>query len=47
VDKKEPENYIDLLTIIEHPSFIQFYENLLKEGLISEIEKTLKTERVF
>lgn len=38
VDKKEPNNYLDLLTIIEHPSFIQFYEDLLKEGLISEIE---------
>lgn len=42
IDKKEPENYIDLLTIIEHPSFIQFYEDLLKEGLISEIEKDPK-----
>ncbi len=42
VDKKEPENYIDLLTIIEHPSFIQFYEDLLKEGLISEIERDPK-----
>ncbi|MCK9578779.1 DEAD/DEAH box helicase family protein [bacterium] len=38
VDKKEPNNYLDLLTIIEHPSFIQFYEDLLKEGLIGEIE---------
>ncbi|HNY36251.1 MAG TPA: DEAD/DEAH box helicase family protein [Candidatus Pacearchaeota archaeon] len=42
VDKKEPENYIDLLTIIEHPSFIQFYEEFLKEGLIGEIEKDPK-----
>jgi len=38
VDKKEPNNYLDLLTIIEHSSFIQFYEDLLKEGLIGEIE---------
>ena len=42
VDKKEPNNYLDLLTIIEHPSFIQFYEDLLKEGLISEIETDQK-----
>lgn len=38
VEKKEPSNYIDLLTIIEHPSFIKFYEDLLNEGLIGEIE---------
>ncbi len=39
VEKKEPNNYLDLLTIVEHPSFTQFYEDLIKEGLIGEIEK--------
>lgn len=38
VEKKEPNNYIDLLTIVEHPAFMQFYEDLLNEGLIGEIE---------
>jgi len=38
VEKKEPNNYLDLLTIIEHPAFVQFYEDLLKEGLIGEID---------
>src|SRR3989338_3494916 len=38
VEKREPNNYLDLLTIIEHPAFIQFYDELLKEGLqIGEI----------
>ncbi len=38
VDKREPNNYLDLLTIIEHPSFVQFYDDLLKEGLLAEID---------
>lgn len=37
-EKLEPNNYLDLLTIIEHPAFIQFYDELLKEGLLGEIE---------
>jgi type III restriction enzyme len=38
VEKKEPNNYLDLLTIIEHPSFVQFYDDLLAEGLLGELE---------
>lgn len=38
VEKKEPLNYLDLLTIVEHPAFVQFYDELLKEGLLGEIE---------
>ncbi len=38
VEKREPNSYIDLLTIIEHPAFIQFYDELLKEGLLGELD---------
>lgn len=38
VEKVEPTNYLDMLTIVEHPAFIQFYDDLLKEGLATEIE---------
>ncbi len=38
-EKREPENYLDLLTIVEHPAFIQFYDELLREGLMGEIER--------
>ena len=31
--KKEPTSYLDLLTIVEHPAFIAFYDDLLAEGL--------------
>lgn len=37
-EKREPNNYLDLLTIIEHPAFTQFYDELLKEGLLGEID---------
>ena len=38
VEKKAPNNYLDLLTIIEHPSFVQFYDDLLAEGLLGELD---------
>ena len=31
-----PKTYIDMLSIIEHPAFIQFYEELFAEGLALE-----------
>ena len=32
-EKKEPNNYLDILSIIEHPEFIKFYEDYIKEGV--------------
>ncbi len=34
--KQEPSNYLDILSIVEHPAFIEFYDDLLREGLIGE-----------
>lgn len=39
LEKREPVNYLDILSIIEHPQFAKFYEDLLKEGLVGEITK--------
>lgn len=36
--KLEPENYFDVLFIVEHPAFVQFYEELLAGGLAGEVE---------
>ena len=33
---KQPTTYIDMLSIIEHPAFLQFYEQLFAEGLAVE-----------
>lgn len=38
VEKKEPTSYIDLLTVVEHPAFVQFYDDLLNEGLAGQLE---------
>lgn len=35
--KEAPINYLDLLSIVEHPAFIEFYDELIKEGLVGEI----------
>ena len=32
----QPTTYIDMLSIIEHPAFLQFYEHLFAEGLAVE-----------
>lgn len=32
----QPKTYIDMLSIIEHPAFIQFYDNLFAQGLAVE-----------
>jgi type III restriction enzyme len=36
--KQEPKNYMDILSIIEHPAFIEFYDDLIKEAVITEEE---------
>ena len=34
--KEEPSNYLDILSIIEHPRFMEFYNELVNEGLVGE-----------
>lgn len=38
IEKREPTNYLDLLSIVEHPRFIEFYEGL--DGVVEETGKT-------
>ena len=37
----KPRTYIDMLSIIEHPAFIQFYDDLFKQGLAVEEDEDL------
>lgn len=39
VKKQEPSNYFDILSIVEHPAFIEFYDDLIKDGLVGEASK--------
>ncbi len=32
-----PSSMIDVLTIVEHPTFLAFYQDLMDEGLVSEV----------
>lgn len=40
VHKKAPNNYLDVLSIIEHPAFNQFYDDLIAEGSVGIDEGT-------
>ena len=33
-EKREPSSPLDILHIIEHPRFLEFYDDLMKEGLV-------------
>lgn len=45
IKKEEPDNYMDILSIIEHPAFIEFYERELS-GAFGETKILPKKERV-
>ncbi len=38
-DGKTPASMIDILSIVEHPAFIEFYEDLMNEGLVGETDE--------
>jgi len=43
-EKLEPSNYLDILSIIEHPAFVKFYEDL-EENDIPQIESEPKDKK--
>lgn len=45
IRKEEPENYMDILCIVEHPAFVEFYEKELS-GAIGQIKTLPKNEKV-
>lgn len=45
VEKQSPTNYLDILSIIEHPAFIQFYDDL-ENGMIVEEKEMPPKESV-
>ncbi|MDD5503778.1 MAG: DEAD/DEAH box helicase family protein [Candidatus Omnitrophica bacterium] len=42
--KQEPKNCMDILSIIEHPAFIEFYDELIKEAPVIETEPKDRTD---
>lgn len=45
IEKKQPSNYLDILNIIEHPSFIQFYKDLISDGAAYESQENPKSSK--
>jgi len=39
--KEAPDNYLDILSIVEHPAFLEFYDSLIKDGMIIEDDNEL------
>ena len=46
VRKEKPKSYLDMLSIIEHPAFQQFYDELLSEGLAAVDDSDINTTSV-
>lgn len=44
IDKKAPKSYLDMLSIVEHPAFERFYDELLRDGLAAIDEQELTDE---
>ena len=45
IKKEEPTNYIDILSIIEHPNFIEYYDRVLR-GMVGKVSEITKNDRV-
>lgn len=45
VEKQSPNNYLDILSIIEHPAFIQFYDDL-EAGLVVDEKEMPERENI-
>lgn len=45
VEKKNALNYYDVLSIVEHPAFRDFYKDLIEEGLVGESEEEPESTR--
>ena len=43
IEKTSPENYFDILSIIEHPAFVGFYEELMQDGLAGTDDNDIDT----
>ena len=45
VKHEEPNNYIDILSLVEHPKFIEYYDKELA-GLVGKIEEEPSKSRI-
>ncbi len=46
IKKQQPQSYIDMLSIIEHPAFNRFYQDLMNDGLAGTDEGEIRSDSV-
>ena len=46
VKKQAPNSYIDILNIIEHPRFLEFYNDLIKDGMVGAVVEEMTRDNV-
>jgi type III restriction enzyme len=46
IEKKEPENHLDLLSIVEHPAFEEFYETFIDGEMVVEYSEEIDRRKV-
>jgi type III restriction enzyme len=46
VKKQAPNSYIDILSIIEHPRFLDFYDDLIKDGMVGAVVEEMTQKGV-
>jgi type III restriction enzyme len=46
IKKKAPNSYIDILNIIEHPRFLEFYDDLIKDNLVGAVVEEMTRDSV-
>lgn len=44
--KQEPINYYDLLSIVEHPEFMRFYDDLIEGGAVVSVKEDISRESI-
>ena len=46
VKKRAPNSYIDILNIVEHPRFLDFYDDLIKDGMVGAVVEEMTRDSV-
>ena len=46
IKKQAPRSYIDILSIVEHPRFLDFYDDLIKDGMVGAVIEEMTRDSV-
>lgn len=43
--KEQPSNYLDILSIVEHPMYAEFYDKFIQDGIMGAVTDELKNDK--